>query len=72
MTRGSWRRLGASRAYMSQTTRRSEGGALFQFFNLSLTKNEDQNQFLLQVVKKHRRQQLGTSKASLPRPSGRQ
>lgn len=46
--------------------------ALIQSFNLRLTKDEEQRQFLLQVVEAHRHQQPGTSKASLPRPSQRQ
>ncbi|KAG0720563.1 hypothetical protein GWK47_048255 [Chionoecetes opilio] len=45
------------------------GVALIQSFNLRLTKDEEQRQFLLQVVEAHRHQQPGTSKASLPRPS---
>ena len=46
------------------------GVALIQSFNLNLTKNEDQRQYLLQVVERHRQEQPGTSKSSLPRPSG--
>ncbi|KAG0720798.1 hypothetical protein GWK47_006604 [Chionoecetes opilio] len=42
------------------------GVALIQSFNLRLTKDEEQRQFLLQVVEAHRHQQPGTSKASLP------
>ncbi|KAG0718573.1 hypothetical protein GWK47_052182 [Chionoecetes opilio] len=45
------------------------GVALIQSFNLRLTKDEEQRQFLLQVVEAHRHQQPGISKASLPRPS---
>ncbi|KAG0721904.1 hypothetical protein GWK47_045496 [Chionoecetes opilio] len=45
------------------------GVALIQSFNLRLTKDEEQRQFLLQVVEAHRHQQPGTSKASLPRLS---
>ncbi|KAG0725879.1 hypothetical protein GWK47_037739 [Chionoecetes opilio] len=45
------------------------GVALIQSFNLRLTKDEEQRQFLLQVVEAHRHQQPGTSKASLPRAS---
>ncbi|KAG0716436.1 hypothetical protein GWK47_009747 [Chionoecetes opilio] len=45
------------------------GVALIQSFNLRLTKDEEQRQFLLHVVEAHRHQQPGTSKASLPRPS---
>ena len=47
-----------------------ERGVLIQSFNLKLTKNEDQRQNLLEVVEMHRQQQPGTSKSSLPRPSG--
>ncbi|KAG0725057.1 hypothetical protein GWK47_039349 [Chionoecetes opilio] len=59
-----------SRDLASYTTQPSEEWrALQSFKTLRLTKDEEQRQFLLQVVEAHRHQQPGTSKASLPRPS---
>ena len=48
------------------------GVSLMQTFNLRLTKDEEQRQFLLQVVEQHRQKQPGTAKSSLPGPSWQQ
>ena len=45
--------------------RAERGVALVQDYNKKLTKNEDQLQFLLQVVKEHRRQFPDCTKRNL-------
>ena len=48
------------------------GVSLIQSFILRFTKDEEQRQYLLQVVEQHRKKQPGTAKPSLPGPGWRQ